>query len=241
VKRNFQLAFIAMCPLGLLAFMNLVLPSASEASVPFPSTSPSTVKLRASFDYGGKLKGFVQVKQDEHRRERGKADWKVKVKKFDPELCPSGLFNWHIHEFPGGGIAANGTDSPSDCGPNKTGGHYDPTFACGGASQNQGNGICGILGDRDYECSTTAQYNCEIGDQSGKMGKINAIELLEAGEPQKFDDFWINDLGSIEGRSIVLHCCKEKDEGGLDCGRRLACATLVDTEESSARRNIMNA
>ena len=61
-------------------------------------------------------------------------------------------------------------------------GEEDPTFACGGASQNVGNGVCEVLRSTDqtplgagngkvlgpnYECSTDDQSRCEIGDQSG--------------------------------------------------------------------------
>merc|ERR1712166_1321503 len=120
------------------------------------------------------------------------------------------------------------------CGKGVTGGHYDPTFACGGASQNNANGICAILRATNqapagnglvkgaYACTNTDQSQCEIGDQSGKMGKIMASGARRRRKRmQKFNDKWMEPISNLDGRSLVLHCCS-----AAGCGARLACANL---------------
>jgi len=120
------------------------------------------------------------------------------------------------------------------CGAGVTGGHYDPTFACGGASQNNANGICAILRATNqapagnglvkgaYACTNTDQSQCEIGDQSGKMGKIMASGARRRRKRmQKFNDKWMEPISNLDGRSLVLHCCS-----AAGCGDRLACANL---------------
>ena len=180
--------------------------------------------LVASFDFDD-LQATVTLKQSDSNRQEGSAKWKVVVDHWNDDLCPGGQLNWHIHETPGTGIrdvsaGATNTGNAVGCGKDDTGGHYDPTFACGAASQNRANGLCDAIDDTlgdSYDCSTDEQYNCEIGDQSGKLGKIDAQNCNK----QKFIDNWINDIASIEGRSLVLHCCDS-----TTCGPRLACANL---------------
>merc|ERR1712166_1142238 len=130
--------------------------------------------------------------------------------------------------------------SAPGCGGGVTGGHYDPTFACGGASQNNANGICAILRATDqapagtgqglvkgaYACTKADQSQCEIGDQSGKMGKITS-KLSMGGRRrrkrmQKFNDRWMEPIDNLNGKSLVLHFCS-----AAGCGDRLACANLV--------------
>lgn len=205
-------------------------------------------KLCAKFDYED-LKAMVVVEQSESECALNVAKWEVEFSEFNDDLCPGGLLNWHVHEYAGDGIRAVGADGNAPgCGGDVTGGHFDPTFACGSASQNAGNGVCELLRSTDqtpagngvvlgpYSCSTTDQSCCEIGDQSGKLGKLTATvpsasRRLKKGKSsksnsppsnkQKFNDNWITPITNLENRSLVLHCCN--DDG---CGARLACATL---------------
>merc|ERR1712166_1484311 len=52
-----------------------------------------------------------------------------------------------------------------------TGGHYDPTFKCGGASSNQGSGIGLCPPNLLYPCALDID-ECELGDLGGKNGLI---------------------------------------------------------------------
>lgn len=178
-----------------------------------------STQLTATFDFDD-LQGTVTLKQNENQRQQGRGTWNVKITHWNDDICPGGQLNWHIHEEPGTGIRDGDSGNADGCAKAVTGGHFDPTFACGGASQNQDNGICDAidaeLGDSYSDCSTDAQYNCEVGDQSNKLGKVDAQQT----STQKFDDYWITDLNSIKGRSLVFHCCTD------DCKPRMACANL---------------
>lgn len=89
-------------------------------------------------------------------------------------------FSYHIHEkFPDG----KSFDTGAGCGSAETGGHWDPTAACGPSS---GNPTCGTCKKEPYTCSPekfdaekSDQYTgcpnaCELGDLSGMFGLIEA-------------------------------------------------------------------
>ena len=72
--------------------------------------------------------------------------------------------NWHVHQYPVSESLANiravgETGNAAGCDADVTGGHYDPTFACGSASQNNGNGICADLRATDQVPQATAKSN----------------------------------------------------------------------------------
>jgi len=196
-------------------------------------------KLKATFD-DTFIQATVAVKQSSKDAEKNNAQWTVKFDTFkENELCQSGSLNWHIHQY-----RVLGDDTglgDAECGAAITGGHYDPTFACGGSSQNNANGSCdelrntprnipavqedvpegpviGSTSEYTANCGNENQSACEIGDQSGKMGKLTTSR-----SKQKFKDYWMEPLSKIEGKSIVLHCCDEN--GG--CSARIACANLL--------------
>ena len=148
--------------------------------------------LKAVFKFD-ELKAIVEVQQTKGQKAANVANWYVKIKKFNKKLCPSGKLNWHVHEYPGNGIRtveevdADPTFNARACASDVTGGHYDPTFACGGSSQNNANGVCAFLraqpqapagtgnvtaADSYASCSKDNQSSCEIGDQSKKLGKL---------------------------------------------------------------------
>ncbi|KXN65761.1 Cu,Zn superoxide dismutase-like protein, partial [Conidiobolus coronatus NRRL 28638] len=110
-----------------------------------------------------------------------------------PEIegqCP---YSWHIHEKP--------VDDSGDCG--STGGHFDPAgFNPGGNSA-------------DYKCDPDNKYDtCEVGDLSGKYGKVHPGQLA-----YKFsdEDVLLNGENGIIGRSVVMH---------LGDKTRIVCANI---------------
>jgi len=166
-------------------------------------------QYRARFDdqTGGAITGYVDVRQCS----RSKGVWTVRISSYDATQCAGRVLNWHIHTAP--------VNAEGEC--DSTGGHYDPTFACGAASEHK-NTICGdALGVRpgyDYgaECGQSTQDGCELGDLSGKMG-----QLTPRRRTQRFADHWLGSLDNIAGLSIVVHCCD-----GTSCSERIACANL---------------
>ena len=175
----------------------------------------------------------------------GNADGSVEISEADlgPGTTPASAYNRVVvvHNNAGKkvGCGVLSLNAPG-CGKGVTGGHYDPTFACGGASQNNANGICAILRATDqapagnglvkgaYACTNADQSQCEIGDQSGKMGKIIGVDTgggarrrRRRATTQKFNDRWMEPITNLDGKSLVLHCCST-----AGCGARLACANL---------------
>jgi Cu/Zn superoxide dismutase len=217
----------------------LALPFASEAFWFWGSGSGSgsRAELEAVFEESDTgVSGTIELYQDDNENTKG--TWKVtltsvdvaKIKLNDDCSNFNGLFNWHVHDRAIG-------DNQGDCGKAVTGGHFDPTFACGGASQNQiplvegGVSACDALvpyrQNYDYKaiCSQADQFACERGDQSGKMGEIDGENTgRRYWNTQVFEDNWLGDVNDIEGKSIVLHCCNDDDRG---CAKRAACANLV--------------
>jgi len=96
-------------------------------------------------------------------------------------------FMYHIHEkFPDDKRYATG----AECGSDSTGGHWDPTAACGPASGNPACAKC-TKRKQPYQCSpetfdpkNSNQYNpanpqaCELGDLSNMFGDLTAFKKL---------------------------------------------------------------
>lgn len=141
----------------------------------------------------------------------------------------SGSLQWHIHDF---WNYDDGTTfaTMEGCSAAKTGGHWDPTLACGSKS---GNPLCkdqsfaqaAVAQRGPYNC-TPASYQadpfaCEVGDLSGKYGfapisktgsdgNKDGVERHE--EPQMPQYFHL--LGN--NKSIVVHC---RDGTRVICGK----------------------
>lgn len=204
----------------------LAMPFAIMAS---PDEPEPELKLKARFTgRSGPIDGKVTIKQKGGTKTKGK--WKVVIDSVDTDAIEAisgcegfnGLFNWHVHD-----LGAHPGDE-SNCGADVTGGHYDPTYGCGGASQYKGT-VCDYLKtntrpDYVYACSQESQGKCEIGDQSGKMGKVDSGL---SGVRQNFSDDWIGDVADLEGKSLVFHCCTTSGS----CASRVACANLEVTNE----------
>ena len=71
---------------------------------------------------------------------------------------------WHVHQFP---TSASGGMDSTGCGGSVTGGHYDPTFKVGYSS-----------------CSGS---DCEVGDLSGKFGRLGIGASTEHVDCGSFD------------------------------------------------------
>ena len=176
-----------------------------------------------AFFTASNFKGRVSVTQ-----RKGAVRWNVNLKNVKySELCTDGGndFFWHIHEK----WTSTATEAyGADCGSTNTGGHYDPTYGCGGASQHQGTGACTALGRGKAEGSAqtcagadleTAEGRalCEYGDQSSKLGKLTVLsnERVRTLNNQKKDEH-MDSVDNIRGLAIVLHCGVDK--------ARAACA-----------------
>jgi len=126
-------------------------------------------------------------------------------------------FPFHIHEkFE----SANGLPygAGAECGPDITGGHWDPTAACGHASGNAACGACGESGKKPYACSPQTfkwwranQYNpsnkhaCELGDLSGMFGPLEAWELPTSGRLILKGKIGLAQLSAARGVVSVKH------------------------------------
>ena len=87
-------------------------------------------------------------------------------------------FKWHLHS------AWRNTEKSGfieKCYPQVTSGHYDPTFACGPASQYKDDTVCiEINKQQSYNCNPenykTDKIECEMGDFSGKYGELKIVD-----------------------------------------------------------------
>eukprot|EP00924_Labyrinthula_sp_SR-Ha-C_P002295 snap_masked-scaffold_19-processed-gene-6.36-mRNA-1 protein AED:0.04 eAED:1.00 QI:0/-1/0/1/-1/1/1/0/649 len=116
----------------------------------------------------------------------------------------AGLSGWHVHQYP---VSTNGVtfnSAQSGCGPDFTGGHYNP------------NGV----DLENYLCATEDHSLCEAGDLSGKFGFLDGLASLEEEFTDNDPNVSLTLFGedSIVGRAIVLH------EAGS--GARFACANI---------------
>mmetsp|Transcript_23032 Transcript_23032/g.69190 ORF Transcript_23032/g.69190 Transcript_23032/m.69190 type:complete len:254 (-) Transcript_23032:126-887(-) len=170
------------------------------------------------------LTGNLKVIQDTKKWwGRTRARWVVNLKAVDYEAlgCTDGgdAFPWHVHakwDHPDKDEAYG-----EDCGPAFTGGHYDPTFGCGPASDNQPEECAKVGRGKDdgeaQTCDVMADVStCELGDLSGKTRKVSATTGKQA-----FDDPFFTNLDNVQDLSIVFHCGD---------GKRVACAKLRGQE-----------
>ena len=143
--------------------------------------------------------------------------------------------NYHLHV---------GWDRDTEqCGPEFTGGHYDPTRACGGASDalclnDAGDRVKGFAYDgadvpATAKCGTAPwlQDNCEVGDLSGRAGKVpvagatvtsyyfpNFAKDFQENNELETDDDGARIREPAEWSSLVMHCNTE------GCSARVGCA-----------------
>jgi hypothetical protein len=147
----------------------------------------------------------------------------------------TGLY-YHLHSrWPQGG--GSYSDDAAVCG--DAGGHYDPYFGCGPASE-QPEDVCFDIGREkgvNYACSSPDTYDlkqydkCEVGDLSGKYGSLTVQYNDRASTDVKDDPFPALDyhyddenevLDPFKFASIVFH--------NVDGGDRVLCGKLVKIE-----------
>eukprot|EP00122_Pirum_gemmata_P007745 Pgem_evm1s7122 len=84
--------------------------------------------------------------------------------------------NWHYHVKPPMSELLGQGGVSEQCSGSITGGHYDPTLACGPATDERQS--CDLLNrtNADYNCNPESfkkdQFACEVGDLSGKFGQF---------------------------------------------------------------------
>ena len=96
---------------------------------------------------------------------------------------PSETFPWHIHNYP------FTTQEHNPCSAASVGGHLDPFMASSRP-------------DYSTSCSSNRSL-CEVGDLSGKFGRLNAKTLVN--ETYKDENLPLYGVHSIVGRSVVIH------------------------------------
>jgi hypothetical protein len=166
--------------------------------------------MEAKIDFPD-FKGTVTILQELGGAQITDAIFEINIEEIDPDICvncdgcdgTATALNWHIHSS-----AIPEEPEPGNvC--DQIGGHWDPTFGCGGASEFAGpDGVCAMLADlvdgrvNPQTCDPIVDIAmCELGDLSGKVGQTK----IEVG-PQVFKDNFISNLVNIEGFSIIFHC-----------------------------------
>jgi hypothetical protein len=177
---------------------------------------------------------------------------RVDVSNVDSTLAATCRFDaglsYHIHSYWNNNPQKSG--NLTTCGASYTGGHYDPNFACGGASQYASDIVTGTTSycsaikrtssdGYTYPCNTTnfessGRFSvCEVGDLSGKFGSVTPNNNIIQASPVHLMDplapYTVNlgsaDTTSTQWNSVVFHCSN---------GTRLFCAKLeVDTGVTS--------
>ena len=148
---------------------------------------------------------------------------------FDQCDLTAGL-GYHIHStWTGGDVAGVSSAVAGACGGQSTKGHYDPFLACGKATSSVDE--CALLGRTaaTYACDySTNKASCEVGDLSGKYGKI----MPKSSTDLKFKFKGEDALGPLDENyavvesgltktweSVVFHCAAG--------GSRQFCAKFV--------------
>lgn len=176
-----------------------------------------------------------------------KYSFQVDLSAIDTDTCDFTSFPtvaYHIHTY----SITNPSATPvNGCG--NTAGHYDPTLACSDKSQANG-GYCTSLSRTSaagyvYTCSapagglteyTTPTGGCEIGDLSGKLGKVAVTSGMAIASTQVYTDFQpaftynyntATKNVTTGWASIVFHC-------GNSAGTRIACGDFQLTALADA-------
>jgi len=134
--------------------------------------------MQADFNTNG-VTGYIKAQYV--GQEAVDFDVHIDLGKFQPDgqtISNGSEMAWHLHtNWKNNGIYSGANDQ---CLGSMTGNHYDPTVACGPASEwVNSNGICyGPKGQKKdstkYSCSSTSNWptTCERGDVSTKIGKF---------------------------------------------------------------------
>jgi Cu/Zn superoxide dismutase len=114
---------------------------------------------------------------------------------------------WHIHQY---------GNTQDGCGPDFTGGHFDP--------YNVAKSKTGIIANGGSDDENDGPLDREIG-QLGNIVCNNGVCSSPRGEDKVIK---LHGFRSILGRSVVIHLNPEVDDVG-GSGDRIACATVTLT------------
>jgi len=118
-------------------------------------------------------------------------DVSIDLRKFQPAngdtIMNGSKLAWHLHSDWRNYNMYSGSNS--QCQSSLTGGHYDPTVACGPASEwITSNGYCygpqgQIVNSASYSCTPSSYWptSCERGDVSGRLGPLT-VETQSNGD-----------------------------------------------------------
>lgn len=174
-------------------------------------------RMKVMYDKDSPMSANIEIQMD-----LGKLDMMKIQKKYPNCKYPARLFGWHLHA-----LWKNRMDSAfmDSCGPLYTGGHYDPTFACGKASQYANSKMCKER-TKLYRCTPETYHehgiSCEMGDFSGKFGPLQVTDKNKMVLRSNVDYFF-PPLGLRDNQwSLVVHLqCPEHGNP------RIFCAKLV--------------
>ena len=207
---------------GVYSVINGVAAPGSNGEVPYWAYDEGAgFRLRAVFN-NEFLKAWVLLDQGD---DKTSAVWTVYVHAVIPWICPQTGSEpvellWHVNERPIGGSLGEGPPSsstPWEGTPDQwcvtTGGHWDPTFGCGGLSQFQNTPSCPAVKVCDPEYDLTS---CEMGDLTGKHGLLStASQTLSY-----YEDPYITNIENMVGLSINFSCASGQPPV-------VACANLL--------------
>lgn len=184
-----------MIEIFLVAASLFSLSSASEQSCQgCPLVHRSVLVSQLDPKYAGGAKGVIKaVYNDVTNPMFARVSVKLDLSRLDVQAIkqkyprckyPQKEFAWHIHSKWNNNASSGFLD---DCSAAQTGGHYDPTFACGPASQYANDQMCTLQQSdmHSYQCSADTfpdrAINCEMGDFSGKFGKLqmDSVEKIK--------------------------------------------------------------
>ena len=116
-------------------------------------------------------------------------------------------YSWHIH-------VKWSSDKPygslKQCSLAATGGHYDPTKACGPASEYAGTNEC-LAKVASYNCTPETYskdpLNCEQGDLDGKLGPLKLNDKKKV--VYEWEDFHLMNIHLL-GNILFHSSCTNK-------------------------------
>ena len=170
-----------------------------------------TMKI-ASIMFTYPVIGYIIFKQPKNNWYNTETQVYVELNYGDGTQSQTVNHKWHVHQYKVG----NDSDANSDrC--MSVSGHYNPY------------GV-DLTGNYGTECSSGNPLRCEVGDLSGKHGKLSVRSATNGMQRAFFTDVDLPLSGplSIVGKSVVIH---EANNGG----GRLSCANIYEVPERKVK------